>query len=580
MKNVILKESSPEEIKAKMIVLEASGKFPKGLLKLLEEGKLKGQTLQFEDAQVEILQSLQLVQDSTSVEVKKVPRINIQNRDSNVKEQRIPSEGKQVLEQQEVENADVIVETESVEESRETTAQNEELDVEIQVSTDENQDEQNVSEKEENEEKKEKEFMPKSPEDLKNMPPEEVKKMFYLTPERMIESIKRINNGEAWNRLAQSSQDKLMLQTAIEKAYESCVYPGDLTDPNFLDERIGQYLPADNQAIQLKELHMAALMNTYVGYHVEKNDGDVKNINSRGEEQSQVAIVKFPTLVSEMPEVFKEQTRKELVKAIEKRVEDIVNTNNSYKALMMLVPMEHTIDDTLEDYTEGLHDTEEKKAVNAYIKTVRTDVKEEMRVSFRDLNVSMDLQDIDWNKADERKAALELIRKLQGDGRESAIPSMIDKINISFDINSPEDINALRAACEDFSDLSEQGINVKISFDIPPKDAMNPALQQELDNVVDDYDNVSRDTKTEAINHGIDAMIGKGVNSALGVMPVMTPLQERDVLEASLNDVSENKKEDILMAISLGATTMEVEHMISEAELEEEFPRLGGGEES
>ena len=58
----------------------------------------------------------------------------------------------------------------------------------------------------------EKQYAPKTQEEIANMPPEQVKKMFYLSPERMIASMKRINNGKAWDSLARNSKDKLELQ--------------------------------------------------------------------------------------------------------------------------------------------------------------------------------------------------------------------------------------------------------------------------------------------------------------------------------------------------------------------------------
>jgi len=514
MEKVKIKRISKEELQPKMLMLKAEGSFDEASLKLIELAALNGFPIELDEKQIEALKMLSFLEGEkeNTVNARTVNENSINstrgyfggsapektNRRKETREKVIdPNMG------------DEIVYTDSVNEW-----DIEQIKAKINV-------EVPPQEKDKKEQEQERQFVPDSPEDFAKLSSEEKKKMFYLTPERIIESIKRINDGKVWESLGYASTNELQLQTAIINAYQSCVYPGDLTDPNFLYDRVSNYLPADNQAVHFKELHRAALMGTYVGYHIEKNEGDVRDLNSDGTSKSNIAIVKFPTIVNEMPETLKDQTQSELVKAIKLRIEEIMRMPDCYKALTLLVPIDATMDNAIADYAEGLHDTEENRAIRAYIQTIRTDMSEHMKHSVDELNMSLDLSGINWENTETRKSVIGLIEKMQGQGRQNEVDKLVEEIDMSISVESPSDLEKVRAVCEDLGALSDEGIQVNIAFNVSSEERDNPELQQELDEVVSQYDNVSRDTAKEATdnitNAVFDEMIEMGVNASLNM---------------------------------------------------------------
>lgn len=360
---------------------------------------------------------------------------------------------------------------------------------------------------------------------------EEEWKMHYLTPERILETMKNLNQGRIWNGLANSPQDRLEIQIAIERAYNSCVYPSDLENPEYLNKRIGAFLPEDNQAVQLKEVHMAALMGTYVGYHMEKEGAKVGDLNARGEERANVMIAKFPTIVNDMPESLKNQTREELANSIQRRIDDIVASNNTHQAIVIMIPLEKTIDEVAEDYSESLDGREHKEAMQAYIKAIRKDVSNEMGEDLSNINVEMKLDDVDWSNPADRKYAIELIKELQSDGEENRIDGIVEEIKVIYPVDTPEDIKDLKEACDDFEELDTAGIDVSMAVDISPQNIGNMEMQSEINDVIDDYDNVHRDYQTEAVENGVDMLIAAGVAYSLGSQ-IANPNEIQNMVDA------------------------------------------------
>ena len=552
MRTLKLKKTQPAELQPKLIVLKASGVFDDNILKLIEIANLNGSIIELSDEQFKLLEEMQLIESGIEKEEKNLgmAKEHIEKENSmNIARTRdydnLGSTEEPYANQQ---GERTKIEKELEMNSTEGIAH--EIDATVQIKNDEKE--------------QEKQYAPKTQEEIANMPPEQVKKMFYLSPERMIASMKRINNGKAWDSLARNSKDKLELQTAIEKAYRSCVYPNDLTNPDFLDKRIGDYLPENNQAVQMKELHMAALMGTYVGYHIEKNEGDIDNIDANGNEKNDVAILKFPMLVSDMPESLKSQTNQKLINSIKSRVKEIMDIPDSYRALILLMPIENTIDKAIDDYSEGLHDTQENKAVRAYIKAVRHDMSEEMQSQLDDLNVTLDLYGLNWNDKETRKSVINMVKSAQGEGKTLDVSKFVEEINMSFEVKSPADLVAVSSACEDLSELSEQGIKVNIAFEIPPEQVGNLELQAGLDDIVGEYENIKRGKTTEIVDNGIDYVLSKSVQNTLAIGTMKNP--------------EDNFAQNLINSISIGATALSnIGPEIGRPEIRRMMPTGGSG---
>jgi len=131
------------------------------------------------------------------------------------------------------------------------------------------------------------------------------------------------------------------------------------------------------------------------------------------------------------------------------------------------------------------------------------------------------LSGINWENTETRKSVIGLIEKMQGQGRQNEVDKLVEEIDMSISVESPSDLEKVRAVCEDLGALSDEGIQVNIAFNVSSEERDNPELQQELDEVVSQYDNVSRDTAKEATdnitNAVFDEMIEMGVNASLNM---------------------------------------------------------------
>lgn len=408
------------------------------------------------------------------------------------------------------------------------------------------------------EEKAQKEFIPQSFEDLKDIPEEEVAKRYYLTPERIIESMKRIDNGMAWSRIHKACGGNFNLETAITRAYATGFYQSDLSNPNFLDDRIKQFLPEGEEAIEFKGLHMAAVLGTYVGYHVEKTQGDIDEVALNGTPKTNLTVVKFPMVVSEMPEELKETVRDDLTNSLTKRIEEIFRNNSGQRALILLRPVDGKIDELSEEYSNSLQDTAENKAVKAYIQVIRNDMHDEMKNDFDELNVSMDLYGVNWKNKDERKRIISSIDDLHGDSKNFDISRLVEEINLSFVVNSNTSPEEIRALCEDLSLLAKQGIDVNIAFELSTKDMLSIQKNREINAIINEYNNIHRDTGTELINNGTDLIINGAISASLG--NAMSELGE-NITPDNLSSIHGipvlGSPERILRDILMGATDID-----------------------
>lgn len=536
-------------------LLEETELFTDNYIGLIEKAMLRGLQIELPEEHASKLEELGLV---TIGKQKVKPNLNFGEKNKEKTYSNLNEESNEIAadkEETEFSPKDNISE-EEVAEGLEEIADEDRFEEEIEESSDD-KDENNEESKSE-QEKPAKEFIPESLEDLKNIPENEVAKRYYLTPERIIDSMKRIDNGKAWARIRKVYDGSFSLETAIKRAYATGFYQSDLSNPNFLDDRIKQFLPEGEEAIEFKGLHMAAVLGTYVGYHIEKTQGDVDEVALNGSQKTNLTVVKFPMVVSEMPEELKETVRDDLTNNLTKRIEEIFRNNSGRRALIVLQPIEDKIDELSEEYANSLQNTAENKAVKAYIQVIRGDMHDEMKDNFDELNVSMDLYGVNWKNKDERRKIIDSIDNLHEDGRNFDMTKLVEEINLSFVVNSntsPEDIRAL---CEDLSKLAKQGIDVNIAFDLSTRDTLSVDRNVEINSIISEYDNIHRDTSTEFINNGTDLLIN-GAIAASVVGSLDENIDGRDEKNPSLTQGIPvlGTPERILRDIVMGATEID-----------------------
>lgn len=195
----------------------------------------------------------------------------------------------------------------------------------------------------------------------------EIKKYFetryYLTGERVLEKIRETDRYKNM---------RSNYQALIDQAYLSCSDPSDLLDRDFLNKRMAAYLKVD-ETQGFEDIHMAALGNTYVGYHVEEVEKKEDDKESKIDESELI----FPDFVDDMPQSIKDEARKEAIDFIEQRIRDIINDNNPYEAAKMLSSSEGVTEEALEDLMESMGDSKEATCKKVYLRQIQPELVEE-----------------------------------------------------------------------------------------------------------------------------------------------------------------------------------------------------------
>ncbi|MBO5142269.1 MAG: hypothetical protein J6C46_04630 [Clostridia bacterium] len=551
-----------EEFEDIYVRLKETGIFNEGYIKVIEMAMTHGNEMQLPKEYAKILEEMGFVQKIHEKNISNaVTRGNEQELKRNEsKDEYIPKNN--IEHEDDIENEKTEIEASSEVENvdEESDSSNASSDIEKEESIDD-----------EKKEKQETKFMPKSLEEIQNMPEEEKAKRYYLTPERIVESMKRINNGKVWKDIQRVQDASFSLEQAIISAYNTGFYESDLSNPKFLDQRIKEFLPEDNQAVNFEELHKAAVLGTYVGYHVEKNQGDVNEIGLNGEDNSAIKLVKFPLIIDEMPKELLETIGKKLTNSISRSIDDLLKSNDGEKALLILTPIDDKLKEFADDYSESLQNSEEKEMVKAYIRVIKADLPEHMRNDFNELSVSMDLRSVDWNDKDSRENIIYMIKNLQGEGKNIDISKLISEINLNFEVNSAADLQNVDSLCAELSELADRDIDVNIAFALSSKNAVNIGLNSELNRIVGKYENINRDTSTELVNNGLNLAIDTAIKNTI-TEPLTIAIGDEDIIEqaafASLEEREGGTCESILLNIAMGAIAEDMEREFEDEDQE------------
>ena len=582
-----MRQYTKEEIKLKLLMVRATGKFNDQEMKMIEIAATgNGIKLQLQDTQVEALELLQMVKEKVIYKEKgqggvRLPKqaaektsmdnaVVYDNTIADIQHEYEEQNGESQLQENLAEDLQKSNETiegqpqeiledrqEMKEESKESSEKeknSEEEKEQIPEDNPEKRVEATVELEFEEDEDVPTEFVPADRRKEKTI--SEYGKMYYLTPERVLETLKNMNNGALWESLRRLPNG-VKVQQEVEKAYKSCIWYSDLMNPNFLDDKIRANLPEGSVPVEMKGFHQAALLGTYVGYQVEKNGQEIDEKENDNVKSTRIAVLKFPDVVDQIPNEMKHNIIDDLERAIADRIQDLMNTANPYRALMILSPMEQTVDKAMEDYANTLGDSGEDQMVRAYIGFVRENRESEMEEPIKEMNYSIDLSSLNWNDPTCRKNVVALIERLQGEAKDVNLPDFTEEIKMSFSIRTPADLREVDSVCADLAELSNEGIDVEIAFELPKKAAQNQAIDAKLDEIVNKYDNIERTdeptTLNEAVSRAVTGQtqtmsqdIAKGVMLA-GIIGAATELdneleyeQEMNGLEIPLNPMGGN----------------------------------------
>lgn len=511
MKQVKMKEIS-QETQERIRALEDRGIFPTKLIELLKNGRMNGMIIEVNEVQYRALQELLLIENDISIE--------------NTNQEEIPF--------QVVKGNSLEEEAKSVEPSYgiERPFPRTELEEDRKKNEGKEEEEKNKKQEERNNEK----------EDMRE---EKEGTMYYLTRERLIETIDKMDRAHYFDHPGRSLEEKEKLVRAIKEAYKTTDNESILRNQNFLEV----HMPSDMPVLDVKEIHMAALMGTYVGYHIEKNEPE-QSQEIDPENMPMTAIVKHPMLAQEMPQELLEYYREKIAKEVSDRIHDIVAGTESYENLMVLIPLEDTIEKTVEEYSDSFYQTEENKPLKAYVFSMKDDIAKEMDDSWEYMDKNFAFHQVDWNQPDTRKKMLETIDELQKEGNEMNISQMVGEIELSFSISSEEDLIELRNACEDFEEHPE--INFKVKIDFNGGAERNLEIQKGVAECLAQCPNAERDIEAEMHEKVLESITEAGMGVVIG-----QTIDHKMAAIMGMSLVADDVMNDIARVMELDNTEME-----------------------
>ena len=335
------------------------------------------------------------------------------------------------------------------------------------------------------------------------------------------------------------------LKRPIREAYEKMVYVSDLQDPNFLRNYLENNDEAKKAGIDpnsFGDMHKGILMNTYVGYAIE----DKTEVSDDG---SKVAVMEFPQTIDDMPQWLKNMVSDDIVYYMKYEIDRVVNSSNSYDAMMILTPIDRMYDDALER-TEHRYEQDQGGNANikrAYLKYISTDAKNNLKQEFRTGNQNLDVRvntaDIDWSNPRVRKDMINLINRADKEAYNQNIENLVKNVSFDVVIYSKDDVGELKDICKDLKDLNvKKDITVVVATD-------DPEITQEVDKTIADDKEITRSTlKEEELQMGrvLTSAIAVGAGVAIGAQAINEMGQDESNI-AKNQELTREEKTAIIM---------------------------------
>ena len=378
------------------------------------------------------------------------------------------------------------------------------------------------AEREKKDDPRTKELIQNQVEQVANKRNEMYGKFFYLTPERMLDNLKHVNNGDVWRKITRDQSD---IAYAIERAYRTCSDPSLLQNPTFLKERLDSlsHLPGAKQVSNLKSIHMMALSITYVGYHEEEVSADKTSeseVHDPSNQQVDKASVEFPMFADQLPYSIKKMIA-DMIRQKEKEIIGQRVLQDPSQTDFVLNNMDLILDTALLQLEEmygrdqiGKGSTE--NAIAAYIRMVR-ETKENGELNVPDELDSQNNPDSQGNDNtleinDEmvstdsgRQELAQKLKALSPENPDNNSLQSISKLSINIVISSENDIETMEKTV---SELKDVGVPVEIYY------ALSPSLGDNLDSFIERVDRIPKSGSITLV-HDKDAELGLAVDNAI-----------------------------------------------------------------
>ena len=226
---------------------------------------------------------------------------------------------------------------------------------------------------------------------------------YYINGEKMCEAFRETS---IYNSISPSQRQ------IIERAYSQCTTPSSFEDINFLNERIGEELAGDSfsELDQIKEIHRAVLFNASIGYNIqEKNGAQTRNPET---DKIDVPVVSFPEMLDDMPEWLIRDTEKSLNEELDKALNDVVNNNDAYTAIVILSEPEEVYSEGQRTWENKLDNSEYSCIMRVYVKQNEDTFREGVREKASKLRPVLEqkIQREEWEREQRLKKFLKEFR--------------------------------------------------------------------------------------------------------------------------------------------------------------------------
>lgn len=382
-----------------------------------------------------------------------------------------------------------------------------------------------TEEKEDIEEKEEEKEDIEEIEEEKEMVAERKKYEIKYLKTRAMTMLERI---EAYRELPMELQRDIML------AYDKAADVGDIWDENFLKK----HLPLDEGTKfsgNTSKIHLMVLGGLKVQNHIIENQeiADVQMEQAEIDEQSVSEAnsmrIRLPKIIGELDPYLKADAERDLANKMKKYIELATTNKPATEALIIIGDFEKYSEELKKDYANSIEGTDKNEAIKRYIAqtsiTEMTDVISAVKSSTG--NVKISFEDVDWSNEVERNVAINLLSKTQDslNAFENVEP-LIDKVEVTFDIDNMDDAKQMQKACDDLGAIAKkQGVqivaNVEIADNIDEEERMQIETITETalaENNIDNENNANQDIPSE-IGEGLIA----GQLGAIAVEAAKTP---------------------------------------------------------
>ncbi len=340
------------------------------------------------------------------------------------------------------------------------------------------------------------------------------------------------------------------IQYQVMSAYDKVVDVGDIWDEDFLSRYLhieeGRFLG------NVSQIHMMVRGGLKMEEHIRGNQEQAEvqleqsEIDSQSANEANNLTVRFPKVIADMDPYIQKDAEIELAEKLRKYIELATTNRTPEQSLLIISDMQKYAEEVKQDYANSIDIGEEKEATKNYIAQMPVTEMAAVMTAMKDAtgDVKIRFDDINWNNEVDRKVAINMISQTQNATHEfGKIDPVVDKIEIKFDVDSWQDIQAMTSACRDLKGIDTE-VSAKVvlpaTLDENERKDLEVAAEQVLDKNGIEVEGQAPNT-LEEVTEELDPITQMGINEvAAGATELPEKMAElMDELGNVIQDIGE-----------------------------------------